>query len=140
MRPLGFLILIVFAALSLTLPFALSTCDGGIFCMASTGHAERANACPSHDDAHLSLFAQFGECAPQQSVQWVTTFIMLLAGIIVWTISQRFARSFLGLHHFYLDARGAPGTHAHMKPFDPLLFAFARGIIHNDHSKDGNRV
>lgn len=128
MGRIAFIIVMVFAVLSIALPFALSTCDGGVFCMASTGHGTDTDTCPSHDDAHFSLFTQFGTCTPQQSMSWTLIFSAAFGFTALWTIMRRFARSLLGVDTFLLDALNAPGALMHMKPFDPLRSAFARGI------------
>lgn len=130
MRNTALMTIIVFLAMSLALPFALSTCDSGVFCFASTsaGHAP-ANTCNTHDTAHVALFAQFGECMPQTPVAVALVLFVIVIMAVLWTVIHEFARSFLGLHTAHLDALNAPGDLSHMKPWEPLRLAFARGIM-----------
>lgn len=125
---------LLFLLMPVVLPFALSSCSGGSFCAATTGHNEATSGCSSHEETHLAIVAQFGKCTPQQSVGIVMFFISLIAASIVWTMRQRFARTFLGLHTAHLNAVEAPGFLTHIRPFDPLTLAFARGNIQSRRS------
>ncbi len=127
-RTITIIALALFIVVPLTLPFALSSCSG-VFCAATTQHMDETNACNAHENAHITLVQQFGQCVLQQSMTIGMILFTVLLSTLLWILIRIFARSFISSHGTFLDALNAPAALSHMKPFDALRFAFAYGNI-----------